>query len=198
MAHYAYISNKKHIQGHLKELEEVKQKQNDLTYENVEEDQQKLNELIEEEKAIQEKINLSLCDVVKVITGVDEIDENGEDKTEYWEKYYNHGYPEWKVKRMSYNTIQGTHTQGNTPFRKNYVGVGGIYDPVRDAFYEKQRNSCWLLDEEKCIWVPPSSWVQDEKENWMPPVEKPHSEDGSLYEWDEDNVTWKKIENGNN
>jgi len=198
MAHYAYISNKKHIQGHLKELEEVKQKQNDLTYENVEEDQQKLNELIEEEKAIQEKINLSICDVIKVIPGANEIDESGEDKTEYWEKYYNHGCPEMKVKRTSYNTKAGVHTKGGIPFRKNYAVLGGLYDPVRDAFYTQSPGTYWTLDEDSCTWNPPTGWIQDEYGTWIIPVEKPEMGADELYVWDQENLTWKKIENGNN
>ena len=179
MAHYAYISNKNHIQGYLKELEEVKEKQNSLTYENIEEDQQKLSDLVEEENAIKEKINLSLCDVIKVIPGANEIDENGEDKTEYWEKYYNHGYPEMIVKRTSYNTKAGVHTKEGTPFRKNYAGLEYIYDPVRDAFYSQQPHSSWILNEDTCVWEPP--------------IQKPEAKEGERYVWDEENVTWKKI-----
>ena len=196
MAHYAYISNKNHIQGYLKELEEVKEKQNSLTYEDVEEDQQKLSDLVKEENAIKEKINLSLCDVVKLITGVDEIDENGQDKTEYWEKYYNHGYPDWKVKRTSYNTKAGVHTKGGTPFRKNYAVLGGIYDPVRDAFYTQSPGTYWTLDEDSCLWNPPNGWIEDKHAIWNIPVEKPDLsflKEGELYVWDQENLTWKII-----
>jgi hypothetical protein len=193
MAHYAYISNKNHIQGYLKELEEVKEKQNSLTYENVEQDQQKLIELIEEENAIKEKINLSLCDVIKVIPGVNEVDENGEDKTEYWEKYYNHGYPEMKVKRTSYNTKAGVHTKEGTPFRKNYAVLGGLYDPVRDAFYTQCPGTYWTIDEDSCLWNPPNGWIEDENGVWNIPVEKPEMGADEQYVWDQENLTWKKI-----
>ena len=196
MAHYAYISNKNHIQGYLKELEEVKEKQNSLTYENVEQDQQKLSDLIEEENAIKEKINLSLCDVIKVIPGANEIDENGEDKTEYWEKYYNHGYPEMKVKRTSYNTKAGVHTKEGTPFRKNYAVLGGIYDPVRDAFYTPSPGKYWTLDEDSCLWNPPNGWIEDGNGVWKIPVEKPDLsflKEGELYVWDQESLTWKII-----
>ena len=37
-------------------------------------------------------------------------------------------------KQTSYNTVGGVHKFGGTPFRKNYAGIGDIYDATRDAF----------------------------------------------------------------
>ena len=56
----------------------------------------------------------------------------------------------------SYNTHGGVHTLGGTPFRKNYAGLGYIYDPVRDAFYTEQPYASWTLDESTCYWQPPT------------------------------------------
>jgi hypothetical protein len=59
--------------------------------------------------------------------------------------------------QTSYNTIGGVHTQGGTPLRKNYAGIGYTYDATRDAFIppkppvEVMANS--ELDEETCTWV---------------------------------------------
>jgi hypothetical protein len=36
--------------------------------------------------------------------------------------------------QTSYNTINGVHVLGGTPLRKNYAGIGFIYDPVADEF----------------------------------------------------------------
>jgi len=72
------------------------------------------------------------------------------DNTVYWEGYYG------GCKRTSYNTRGGVHTLGGTPFRKNYAGVGYIYDPVRDAFYSQQPYASWTLDESTCYWQPPT------------------------------------------
>jgi len=36
--------------------------------------------------------------------------------------------------QTSYNTHGGVHTNGGTPLRKNYAGIGYTYDPARDAF----------------------------------------------------------------
>jgi hypothetical protein len=72
------------------------------------------------------------------------------DNSVYWEGYYG------GCKRTSYNTQGGVHKLGGTPFRKNYAGVGYIYDPVRDAFYSEQPYASWTLDESTCYWQPPT------------------------------------------
>ena len=36
--------------------------------------------------------------------------------------------------QTSYNTHNGIHVLGGTPLRKNFAGVGYIYDPVADEF----------------------------------------------------------------
>ena len=57
-------------------------------------------------------------------------------------------------KQTSYNTIAGEHSNGGTPFRKNYAGIGYLYDPQRDAFISpKPDGDGWTLDEDKCIWT---------------------------------------------
>jgi len=89
------------------------------------------------------------------------------DNTVYWEGYYG------GCKRTSYNTQGGVHKLGGTPFRKNYAGVGYIYDPVRDAFYVEQPYASWTLDESTCYWQPPT----------------PRPEEGEWY-WKEDTTEW--------
>jgi hypothetical protein len=51
------------------------------------------------------------------------------------------GYSRWI--KTSYN--------GNT--RKNFAGIGFIYDEVRDAFIEPQCHLEAILDEDTCRWV---------------------------------------------
>ena len=132
------------------------------------------------------------------------------DNSVYWEGYYG------GCKRTSYNTQGGVHKLGGTPFRKNYAGVGYIYDPVRDAFYSEQPYASWTLDESTCYWQPPtprpegmdwhwneatlewidkpgykyySNWIYDEDiQNWIPPVAKPN--DGCVYEWYQETLEW--------
>lgn len=55
--------------------------------------------------------------------------------------------------KTSYNTIGGVHTEGGTPLRKNYAGVGCLYDPIRDAFIpSKPEFGNWVLNEDTCLW----------------------------------------------
>jgi hypothetical protein len=55
--------------------------------------------------------------------------------------------------KTSYNTQGGVHTLGGTPLRKNFAGIGYLYDPIRDAFISpKPEEGNWVLDEETCLW----------------------------------------------
>lgn len=57
--------------------------------------------------------------------------------------------------QTSYNTRGGVHTQGATPLRKNYAGVGYTYNTERDAFIPPQPYPSWTLNEETCLWEAP-------------------------------------------
>ena len=76
--------------------------------------------------------------------------------------------------QTSYNTFAGEHKLGGNPFRKNYAGVGMIYDESRDAFLYAQPYPSWSLNESSCLWEAP--------------VEFPN--DGNMYEWNEDSLSW--------
>ena len=78
--------------------------------------------------------------------------------------------------QTSYNTHAGQHPEGR-PLRKNYAGVGYVYDSVRDAFYAPQPFASWSLDEETCTWQPPVAYPSD----------------GNGYKWDESSVSWVLI-----
>ena len=69
----------------------------------------------------------------------------------------NHMDGEWV--QTSYNTRGGKHYAPNsneedsgTPLRKNYAGIGMIYDSARDAFYVPQPYPSWTLDDDTCLW----------------------------------------------
>jgi hypothetical protein len=79
--------------------------------------------------------------------------------------------------QTSYNTIGGKHTQGGTPLRGNYAGIGYTYDQANDVFYAPQPFASWVLDQ--------SDWT------WKAPVSMPV--DGKLYEWDENSKSWKDV-----
>ena len=68
-------------------------------------------------------------------------------------------------------------TSYNANFRKNYAGVGFLYDPIRNAFIAPKPFDSWILDYATCQWQPPTPMPIDEK----------------FYSWDEPNLTWVEI-----
>ena len=90
-------------------------------------------------------------------------------------------------KQTSYNTRRGVHSEGGTPFRKNFAGIGYTYDSGRNAFIPpkpldqtEERVVCnsWILDEDTCQWEPPIPYPDDTKDYvWD---ENTHQEDNSL------------------
>jgi hypothetical protein len=78
--------------------------------------------------------------------------------------------------QTSYNTRGGQHPEGR-PLRKNYAGIGHVYDSVRDAFYAPQPHPSWTLDEETCFWNPPT----------------PYPADGNAYAWNEESLSWVAV-----
>ena len=89
--------------------------------------------------------------------------------------------------KTSYNTRGGVHyardedgqvigpsEDQSKALRKNYAGVGYVYDVDRDAFYEPQPFPSWTLNEKTCNWEPPVTYPTDGKE----------------YVWNEGNTSW--------
>jgi len=79
--------------------------------------------------------------------------------------------------QTSYNTRGGAHVLGKTPLRKNYAGIGSVYDTDRDAFYSPQPYSSWILNEDTCEWTPPVIYPSD----------------GKNYDWNESNESWVEV-----
>lgn len=78
-----------------------------------------------------------------------------------------HKHPKWK--QTSYN--------GN--IRKNYAGIGYVYNESMDAFIPPKPFNSWVLDGESCTWDAPI----------------PYPNDGKMYQWDELIKNWKEIQN---
>ena len=79
--------------------------------------------------------------------------------------------------KTSYNTIGGVHTNGGTPFRKNYAGIGYTYDSVRDAFIPPKPYASWTLNETSCLWEAPVAYPTD----------------GKIYSWNEETTSWDLV-----
>ena len=84
--------------------------------------------------------------------------------------------------QTSYNTQGGEHRNGGTPLRKNYAGIGFVYDAGRDAFYAPQPYPSWTLDEATCYWNPPVARPA--------PVMPTETEAGTFHLWNESTLSW--------
>ncbi len=61
--------------------------------------------------------------------------------------------------KTSYNTRGGQHTDGGTPLRYNFAGIGFTYDQDRDAFIPPKPSEDAVLDEDTCLWIVPDETV---------------------------------------
>jgi hypothetical protein len=107
--------------------------------------------------------------VTEVIAGKDETD-----GPTNWEIHYGN-IKEQVCKRTSYNTSSNQHSNGGTPFRKNYAEIGSTYDFNRDAFIPAKLYDSWTLNEDTC--------------QWQPPTAKPDGEHG----WNEAEQAWEQM-----
>jgi len=116
--------------------------------------------------------------VTEVIVGQDE------SNTQHnWETYYGN-LRDQTCKRTSYNTSSGVHSDGGTPFRKNYAGIGYTYDSVRDAFIPPKPFASWTLNESACLWDCPVDY----------PTENEDAEGNLIfYSWNEEDQQWDII-----
>lgn len=105
--------------------------------------------------------------VIKVVVGPNNEDDG--------ESFFNSLPGRWI--KTSYNTFAGVHKEGGIPLRKNYAGIGYLYDPIKDAFIPPKTYNSWVLDSETC--------------QWKAPVEYPN--DGKNYIWSESDINWIEL-----
>jgi len=93
-------------------------------------------------------------------------------ESDFFDTFVDSSPGEWI--QTSYNTHGGIHSNGETPLRKNYAGVGFTYDSTRDAFIEPQPYPSWTLNEDTCQYDSPIPYPTDDKR----------------YAWDEETTNW--------
>ena len=85
--------------------------------------------------------------VIRVTVG-DNNDPNGDE-----------GY-QWLIDNLGGTWIK---TSYNKNIRKNYAGIGFLYDPIRDAFIPPKPENIdgieFILNEDTCLWELPESGV---------------------------------------
>ena len=78
--------------------------------------------------------------------------------------------------QTSYNTYGNKHTQGGTPLRGNYAGIGFTYDAVNDVFIAPQIYPSWILSADY-LWEAPIAYPVDDE----------------VYIWNEVILNWVKV-----
>lgn len=115
--------------------------------------------------------------VTEVIKGKDEGQEGID-----WEQWYGN-FRNQLCKRTSYNTRGGIYydptsnepaTDQSKAFRKNYAGIGYVYDAILDAFIPPRPYLSWVLNTQTCYWEPPI----------------PYPTDSNKYTWNETTQSW--------
>jgi hypothetical protein len=94
---------------------------------------------------------------------------------EFFNTFIDSSAGEWI--QTSYNTYGGEHKLGGTPLRKNYAGVGYLYNRELDAFIPPKPFDSWTLDNDTCLWSAPT----------------PIPDDGKFYNWNESTLNWIEI-----
>jgi len=79
--------------------------------------------------------------------------------------------------QTSYNTHGNQHTQGGTPLRGNYAGIGYTYDRTNDVFYAPKPYPSWTLNQTTWLWESPTPYPTDDK----------------FYRWNEATTSWVEV-----
>ena len=98
--------------------------------------------------------------VVRVLVGDNDLSNEGHD---------------WFVENLGGRWVQ---TSYNANIRKNYAGIGYVYDEDRDAFIPPKPFESWILNEDTCQWESPTTYPND----------------GQMYTWNEETFSWDLIE----
>jgi hypothetical protein len=84
------------------------------------------------------------------------------------------GY-KWLIDNLGGSWVK---TSYNANIRKNFAGIGYFYDEQLDAFIPPKPFESWILNKETCQWQAPINYPND----------------GFLYDWNEDSLSWKIVE----
>ena len=105
---------------------------------------------------------------------------------DYFNEFVDSGPGKWV--QTSFNTRGGVHyaPDSSTPdsgvaLRKNFAGIGYVYDKTRDAFYLPQPYLSWTLNESSCYWEAPTPYPAD------------GTSQGTQYNWNEGTQAWDAL-----
>ena len=122
---------------------------------------------------------------VHVVNNSDILNADGVEDESVGKKFLENqlGWPLWV--QTSYNTKGGIHytdgveseDQETKALRKNYAGIGYIWDEDKDMFYQKQPYASWSLNDDTGKWNAPT----------------PMHDDGKNYIWKESTLSWDEV-----
>ena len=72
---------------------------------------------------------------------------------QYLERHNNWPAPMWI--QTSYNTLNGQHRLGGTPFRGNYAAIGYEWDEDNQIFWPKKPHASWVKNTSTAQWESP-------------------------------------------
>lgn len=86
--------------------------------------------------------------------------------------------------KTSYNAVGGKRRDPNTGeitndpgFRKNYAGIGYVYNAELDGFVPPKPFNSWTLNSDTCLWDAPVAYPND----------------GKFYRWNEETLSWDEV-----
>ena len=88
--------------------------------------------------------------------------------------------------QYSYNTHQGEHLLGGTPFRGNPASIEGTWDPVNEFFLPPRPFPSWALHNSIPKWTSPRGDA--------PALTEAQKNDNYIYLWNEPEGQWDLIQ----
>ena len=104
---------------------------------------------------------------------------------QYLEKHNN--WPAYMWIQTSYNTTNGQHRNGGTPFRGNYAGIGYTWDEDNQIFWPEKPYASWVKH------IPTASWKSPIGD--APTLTEEQITAESRYEWNETGQSWDLVNN---
>jgi hypothetical protein len=90
--------------------------------------------------------------------------------------------------QTSYNTAANQHTNGGTPFRGNYAGIGYEWDEDNNIFWPKKPYASWVKNTSDAQWHSP---IGDAPALTEEQTSQNEADTHSWhYVWNEANTTW--------
>jgi hypothetical protein len=96
----------------------------------------------------------------------------------YGGKHYQEIEEQIQVGQGVFKTVKNRVESGQPHLRYNFASIGYYYDSEKDAFIPPKPYNSWILNEETCLWEPPT----------------PYPTDGGRYIWVEEDLNWQAIE----